>query len=1252
MNDISMPVAHRTMIDLLSHWRTVTPDAPAYTCLGDRGQEDGHLNFRELHADVMLLAARLSAWGLTGQRMMIILPSGLDYIAGFLACLAAGVIAVPMYPPQSKRDWSKIAAVAGNCAPAGIMMSRRVADRFGDELVSLPELAACRQIIADDRPRSAGSDMPLPDFAAPDPSAIAFLQYTSGSTGTPKGVMVSHDNLVHNARQQAVGMGNDRRAVNVGWLPFYHDMGLIGVVLQALSVGTHAVLMSPFSFLRNPVAWLTAITRYRGAISGGPNFAFDMCVDKVTDDQLATLDLSSWRTAFNGSEPIRPATLERFSARFAPVGFRRDAFFPCYGLAEATLYVTGGHSRDGAWADRLDRVALTRGEVREAPADATPEAVTEVVPVYHGFRDQSLRIVDPDSWTVRPDGQVGEIWLKSRSIPRGYWERPVETAEAFHAYTTDTGEGPFLRTGDLGFLRNGRLSIAGRIKDLIIVNGVNHYPQDIEETVQSLSDGFRAHAGAAFALPGERLAIIQALNRTGADTDTLAAQMADIVRTVWDAHGIPVAFVGFVHPGEIAKTSSGKIQRRLIRQRLLANELPLIASWTAPERPATEAGTEADPAPVSTGPGEIAAGLVAWLRDYLPRRVNGRVIDERRTIPPYVVMDFAARGLLGMAAPQEAGGLGLSTADTLHVLEVLGGHDLTLALFVGLNNCLGIRPILRHGSPAVQARYLADLATGRRLAAFALTEPDAGSNPAAIRATARPGPDGGWLISGTKSWSGSAAWAGVINVFARTVDDRGRMTGITGFAIPEDAPGLRQGPEALTMGMRGMIQNTVILEDVPAGPDSVLGKPGHGMAVAQDAMCHGRLTIAAVCLGATESCFRLMLRYAGRREISTGRLIDNPHTQAVLTETMQAITVLRRLIDRVAAEADAAAGRNAGPLPEILAVCKCLSTEWLWTAVDRTMQMTGGRGYVESNPVARILRDARIFRIFEGPTETLQHFIGQAAIRTPAALRSWIGAAGGEGMARHLDDVLALEGLGRIPAGGDARTVHAHNLAMGVYVSELVAAATAAGDDRAGAWMAERLAAARLQLAAVIDRGVTTASRADIEAFGAAVEARIGMADCGHPDPATGLDAMLQADHDGGPAADLPAADLPDGDVPDGDVVAAGTLPTPPASATPQPAATAPATAAVLRPAADLLGEVRAVIAAWIATRCGLDPQGVGPDTEFAMLGLGSIDSGELSLDLSERFGLDLDPTVFWNYPSINDLAGFVHGELTAARAA
>lgn len=1272
MNDISDLISRKSVTDVLFHWSGVQPDKTAYLFLKDDGEHDGEVTFAGLYRRVVHLARRLEQERLANQRILIILPSGLDYVAGFLACLAAGAIAVPLYPPRGKRDWQRLSSVATDCTPAALLLSREVEARYGGEFEALRPLGRCRRLSVEELAGGLGNagstsdaESALPAPAAIDPSRIAFLQYTSGSTGDAKGVMVSHGNLLHNARQQALCMGNGNRSIDVSWLPLYHDMGLIGKILQSLSVGAQSIFMSPYAFLRHPLRWLDAISTYRGTFAGAPNFAYDLCVDKIRPGDIDRLDLSCWRTAYNGSEPVREATLERFYQTFRRAGFRKEAFLPCYGLAEATLVVSGGPLGGLPEELKIDRAALQSG--RAVPV--LPESEAAVAPVScvsmdRPFHDQTLRIVEPDRWIVQAERRVGEIWIKSPSVARGYWNRPAETARTFHAYTTDSGEGPFLRTGDLGFLDAGKLYITGRCKELILLRGVNHYPQDIEETVQSLSDTCRTHAGAAFAYDDEKLAIVQGINRVKATRVELRDLIAGIRRLVWQVHGIAPSFVGLVHPGEIGKTSSGKIQRRLIRQRFLAGELPLLAAWRQEEEAGTKdpaedraedcAAPAIEPAPAEKSPArpEDAAPSAApplspllgekldWLGEYCRTRVNSFVIDERRTFPPYLVLDLGNQGLLGMIAGPEYGGLGFGAREFLAVLDRLGSKDMTLALFVGLNNALGLRPILRFADRAVKDRYLPRLARGRELAAFALTEPGAGSNPQALQATARA--EGGiYRLRGTKYWSGSAAWSGVMNVFARAFDEQGRAIGVSAFVVPQDAPGVRQGPEALTMGMRGMIQNAVFFEDVAVEGSHLLGRPGHGMGVAQDTMCYGRIVIAAIALGALRLCYQTMLKYAEGRDIATGRLLDNPHTRTVLGDTMHGIEAISALLEKVAGDLD----RGEAVAPEILAVCKCMSTELLWRAVDRTLQMAGGRGYIESNFIPQLFRDARIFRIFEGPTETLHHFIGSSVLAGRREVRAYLQAHLGEkATVRQYDRVLG--GLdGGAGLAEDPAFRHWRYQAVGDYVGWLVlrAAAAPAVASPLERFLSRRVEEAEKRLAAKLARFGDLAPVTDLRRFGQRLEAAIGRREQVSPGPETRLDAYLRAPDDGPCASESEVAPV----VPPEPAPVLAQVQVPPSS----PALVAPVPFTGSAPAVSArpgVAEVRAFIVRWIAGKSGRPVAAITRDVEFAALGMGSIESIELCADLSNRFALDLDPTAFWNYPTAQALADFVLSEIEA----
>lgn len=364
--------------------------------------------------------------------------------------------------------------------------------------------------------------------------------------------------------------------------------------------------------------------------------------------------------------------------------------------------------------------------------------------------------------------------------------------------------------------------------------------------------------------------------------------------------------------------------------------------------------------------------LLEWLRSYANERINSRLIDERRCIPPYIVLDLGNRGLLGMQVPSKYGGIGLSNQDALRVIQQLGAIDPTLASFVGVHNVLGIRPLMNYASDQLRDELVPPIARGRELAAFALTEPGAGSNPQAISAKAIPDNQGGWRLQGNKIWIGSAAWASEINVFVQTFDTEGQYLGVSGFVVRQGSRGLRQGPEALTMGLRGMVQNAVYLDDVSVNSEHLLGELGLGMKVAQDAMMHGRLCIAAASLGGTKRCAQLMLRYAKRRNISTGRLLNNPVTLAKLTDLTESIMAVECLVTRIAKLLD-----DGCAIPvEAYAACKILGPEFFWQAADSLVQMLGGRGYIETNIAPQLLRDSRILRIYEGPTETLNMFLG------------------------------------------------------------------------------------------------------------------------------------------------------------------------------------------------------------------------------------------------------------------------------------
>lgn len=565
----------------LLRWRAQAhPERLLFTFLENGETEDRKVTFRELDRQARIVAAQLHTRLEAGERALLLYPPGIDYIIGFMGCLYAGVIAVPAYPPDPARlgrTLPRLQAIAAD-AEASLILSIRPILQMAQFLFSqAPDLAGLPQLATDtlhDELANALADVWEP--ADNNIETIAFLQYTSGSTRTPKGVMLSHENLLHNAARTAEMMEITSESRIISWLPPYHDMGLIGMILQPIYRGCSCVLMSPVDFLKRPLRWLRAVSKYQGTITGGPNFAFDLCARKFDPAQESTpLDLSHLRVAFNGAEPIRPETIERFYETFSPYGFQREAFYPCYGLAEGTLIVSGVQVSDAPTVISLDKASLKQNRI--APA-TNAKKVVSLVGNGRSLCDQTIAIVDPETRIPVSSGQVGEIWVHGTSIAQGYWNRADETATTFAAFLADTQTGPFLRTGDLGFIQDNQLYVTGRHKDLIIVHGQNHYPQDIEITVESSHPALRPGCSAAFSVEAgqkERLVIVQEVN-TAVDLDT--EDIFHCIRqAVTEAHEVQAYGIVLIQPRTIFKTSSGKIQRFACRQAFLDGTLAVVA---------------------------------------------------------------------------------------------------------------------------------------------------------------------------------------------------------------------------------------------------------------------------------------------------------------------------------------------------------------------------------------------------------------------------------------------------------------------------------------------------------------------------------------------------------------------------------------------------------------------------------------------------------------------------------------------------
>jgi 8-amino-7-oxononanoate synthase/acyl carrier protein len=589
-----------TIVDLLRQRAAYRPHDRAFTFLVDGENEELNITYAELDRKARALGAWLLDRGMVGKRVLLLYPSGLDFIAAFMGCLYGGAIAVPAYPPRKNRSVERIEAIAADADAAVALTTRDVLDRFDGLRAAAPSLEHLVWQVDSELDPGWADRWERPDIAG---ETLAFLQYTSGSTGMPKGVMLSHENLLHNSLRIMQAFEITRSQSGVFWLPSFHDMGLIGGILVPLYGGKFNVLMSPVAFLQKPLRWLQAIAKYRATISGGPNFAYELCVRKTTPEQRAALDLSSWSLAFNGAEPVRAETIDAFCEAFAPSGFRRQAFYPCYGLAESTLMVTGGMKFEAPVIRSFDTVALEAGAAL-AKTDAEAGA-RRLVGSGRELDGQDVLIVDPQTCEALPPGRVGEIWVSGPSVAQGYWNRPEETQATFGAMLAQ-GEpvatqqsvskwrpnpGPYLRTGDLGFFDDGELFVTGRLKDLIIIRGRNHYPQDIERSVEEASGLIRAGSVAAFAVDveeRERVVVVAEVERGRRDAADLTDAFDAIRRRLATGHELAVEAIVLVRPNSIPKTSSGKIQRHAARRQFLDGSLEVIeqhVAWLAPAQP-------------------------------------------------------------------------------------------------------------------------------------------------------------------------------------------------------------------------------------------------------------------------------------------------------------------------------------------------------------------------------------------------------------------------------------------------------------------------------------------------------------------------------------------------------------------------------------------------------------------------------------------------------------------------------------------
>jgi acyl-CoA synthetase (AMP-forming)/AMP-acid ligase II/alkylation response protein AidB-like acyl-CoA dehydrogenase len=1161
-----------------------------------------------LDASARAVAVALARAVRPGERVLLLVPPGSEFPRALFGAFYAGMIAVPAAVPDEarlQRTLPRLRAIIGDARPAVVLTITALLPLL-EEVLGRPAEGSPVSFVTVDGvdPALASAWCRPPELG---PAIPALLQYTSGSTASPKGVMITHANLVAGAAHLKLAWRYREDSRALLWVPDSHDDGLVHGNILPIFSGHPCWRMSAAEVVRRPASWLEAISRLGITHSGGPNFVYELCVRKIEDAVRERLDLSRWQMAYNAAEPIRAATLQRFTAAFAPCGFSAASHFPAYGLAEATLLVTAREPEAPLRVLQVDVGALER-EGRVVPGTGKHGARTLVscgAPV--GLT--RVDIVDPETLERRADCHVGEVLIASPSLAGGYWGQPEATRETF---LDGIGDPParFLRTGDLGFIDGGELFIAGRRKDLLIVRGRNLYPQDIELTVESSSPFLRPGCGAAFSVERddeEQLVVVQ-------EVAVAAGGLREICRQVFqqivEQHEVRPYAVVLIPARTIDKTSSGKIQRGACKAAFLEGRLATLEQYPAGGR----------------APAAGAAEIVSWLRTWSESRLSSLLMDERRSMPPDLVLDLGNHGVFGMMAGAAHGGLGLGARALVRVLEQLGAIDLTVASFVLGQNLLGAYPIEAYASEKAKRDLLPLLTSGRLLSALAFTEEGAGSNARAIAAVGRWNEGSQtWTLEGSKIWSGTAGWAGVINVFVRVDGGPDGRQGITGFVLERHKPGLRVGSEVLTMGLRAMVQSSVHLEGVQVSVEELLGPPGEGMRIAQETFGMARLGLGAMAVGGMKRCAQLMARYARRRTVATGRLLDHPVTLVRLSELAAAITALECLVESCARTVDA-----AGTLPIDAAItCKIAGAEWLWQAADDLVQTLGGRGYVETNLAPRMLRDARLLRIFEGPTEVLLAHLGSRAAQGEADLFAWLDARDPEGAADLRRALVGLEA--RSTPGWKSLQALPGRLWLRQRVGELAhweilrAAVREARADRgagqrlqalqeASAWLDARFQ--RLERA--LEEGelaegiVLHAERLDalIDSYGEA----IGDLQQAAGDEDRALDPLLRREE-----------------------MSARPEPAEP----PAPRQTGAATGARPAEAQALPGTavtIEAWLIAWIARHLEVEREAVEVDSPLSLY-LDSVIAVLMVDDLAGWLGRPLDPALPWSYPSIRAMS-------------
>lgn len=623
-----------TFTDIIKYRVASNPNKTAFRFLGDGENISEILTYEQLGKRAMAIGALLQYNGYKGDTVLMLFQPGLDYVSSFFACLYSGFVAIPAYPPRRNRGVDRVYSIIRDSGCSLCLTSASVYNDIQRNFLNDEIFSTLQWIIVDDIQDDQNNDFNPPDL---EPEDVAFLQYTSGSTGEPKGVIVTQKNLLYNSEKIRQSYNHDENLVGMNWLPMFHDMGLIGTVLQPPYVGGESNLMAPVTFIRNPLLWLKGISNFKATTAGGPNFTYDYCVDKIKDP-YTEIDLSSWKIAFSGAEPVRLETMKRFEKQFGLFGFKPTMYYPCYGLAEATLMVTGIEHDNKPNSILIDGEALTENRLRIVNEDS--QIGVSVVSCGHTWLETKIEIVDPITLSICAEDEIGEIWITGPTVAKGYWNNQKETTDTFNVKLNDLDECLYMRSGDLGFLHNGELYVTGRLKDLIIIRGKNHYPGDIEFSIQNSIPELKMNAGAAFSITHnseEVLVIAHEIERSAMRTVNYNELFLQISKVIAEDHELDVHEIVILKPGSVPMTSSGKIERRKAKFDFLKNELNIIEGWRA-EVDSKDDLTES----VSSVPSEGA--IKEWIVQWIIRnkKISHKDIDLDTNIMSYGIDSLLA----------------------------------------------------------------------------------------------------------------------------------------------------------------------------------------------------------------------------------------------------------------------------------------------------------------------------------------------------------------------------------------------------------------------------------------------------------------------------------------------------------------------------------------------------------------------------------------------------------------------------------